>query len=82
MRQETKYYLVGDDEGNSWVENSYEQCSCGSDCMSIDKSEEPCWGEVNAIDEINLGDDWGWVHGCKGHTDYSSYTPFSGPISE
>lgn len=49
---------------------SYEQCSCPSDCYMLDIEEDPnkpCWGEVRAIDEIDWGDDWSWVHACEGH---------------
>lgn len=34
--------------------------------MSEDPGK-PCWGEVSVIDEIDYGDDWGWVHSCQGH---------------
>lgn len=46
-----------------------ESC-CNSDCymLSINKnSDEPCWGAVYTVDEVQLGDELGWIHACKGH---------------
>lgn len=50
--------------------DNYEQCSCGSDCGFMNMFEnEPCWGYVQAVDEITYADDYGWVHMCEGHAD-------------
>lgn len=51
---------------------SYESCGCGSDCMYLDLEQNteatPCWGKVEAADEIDWGDgDYCWVHACEGH---------------
>jgi hypothetical protein len=46
---------------------------CGSDCYSMYSAtpEEPCWGDVEAIDEQCTEDyeDCWWIHGCQGHKD-------------
>jgi hypothetical protein len=51
---------------------------CGDDCFRFD-DKEPCWGDVEVIDEIQIAeDDWGWIHACQGHKtlwhDYHEYT--------
>jgi len=48
-------------------------CSCDAHCLRSDDATEqqPCWGEVDAIDEIpSTDDDWTWLHGCQGHINY------------
>lgn len=60
---------------------SYKRCHCQSDCYMLDINEnanEPCWGEVNAIDEIDWGDgEYSWVHCCEGHWNmYQSNEPY------
>lgn len=52
-----------------------DQCpSCGDPCIYADRPEEgPCEGQVEVVDEVDLGDgDWGWIHTCKKH----KYDPF------
>lgn len=47
---------------------SYKACTCGADCWAEGTNDnEPCWGEVSAIDEWYSEDDYGWIHGCEGH---------------
>ena len=41
---------------------------CGSDCCYEWIDDEPCWGDVEVVDDL---DDVGWVHACKGH--YEKY---------
>lgn len=46
-----------------------ERC-CGADCWGEDwqTPEQPCWGDVRAVDEEAAGDgDYCWVHACEGH---------------
>ncbi len=41
---------------------------CGADCYAEDMYEpEPCWGDVECIDEIYSDDDYTWIHACEGH---------------
>jgi hypothetical protein len=43
---------------------------CNSDCYALDcnkNQDEPCWGDVEVIDEIVYDDDWSWIHACQGH---------------
>lgn len=50
---------------------------CGDDCWAIYRDDEPCWGDVEVIDEVVCGSDWAWVHGCQGHLDQEKpYVPF------
>jgi len=50
------------------VSKSYKKCSCQDDCYALGMHEdEPCWGNVNAIDEVQEWIDWDWVHACQGH---------------
>lgn len=50
------------------MNKTYKKCECGSDCIYFDDNiNEPCWGPVSAIDEVYDGDDWGWIHVCRGH---------------
>ena len=39
---------------------------CGSDCGWADTEGEPCWGEIDVIEEVFDGV---WVHACTGHHD-------------
>jgi len=62
---------------------SYKECHCGADCriLEFNDKEEPCWGEVHAVDEETFGDDWSWIHGCEGHSLYNEpYTQECQPI--
>ena len=46
-------------------------CYCGASCY-FEKSDEPCWGEVEAIDEYYSDDgDYEWIHACQGHKNCS-----------
>lgn len=65
----------------AFIAESYAPSKCcgGVDCWAAEYStaEQPCWGEVSAVAELDLGDgDFCWVHGCEGHTDFpdSTYT--------
>ena len=54
---------------------SYKPCHCGADC-GAGNDTEICWGEVNAVDEWQSEEDWGWIHRCEGHDiDTNKYTP-------
>lgn len=62
-----------------------EPCYCGEPCHVEwrAKPDEPCWGKVHAIEEIEgyEGDYW-FVHGCDGHAEFDRdwkiiYTPES-----
>jgi len=49
---------------------SYTQCHCHGDCFMLGANKnknEPCWGEVVAIDEILDEDESYWIHACEGH---------------
>ncbi len=50
---------------------------CGSPCNGEGTPNEPCYGTIDVIDEMELGeDDWAWVHGCDGHTNWpGAYVP-------
>ena len=55
------------------MENPYKPCDCGVDCDLHEADEnEPCWGSVCAVDEIQFEDDYQWVHACQGHETYST----------
>lgn len=42
---------------------------CSADCHNGYSPERPCWGDVEARDEVSYGDgEWGWVHACEGHS--------------
>jgi hypothetical protein len=45
---------------------SYKPCYCGEECFMLDENTatDPCWGDVDAVDE--LGDSV-FVHACAGH---------------
>jgi hypothetical protein len=55
---------------------------CGADCDLLGcRENEPCWGEVDVVDECcteDYSDCW-WVHACEGHrdtvTDGKAYIP-------
>lgn len=43
---------------------------CGADCNNLgDNPEEPCWGDVEVVDEIYDEDieDYSCLHMCQGH---------------
>ena len=41
---------------------------CNADCTMLDVDDaEPCWGDVEVIDEDWCDEDWWWVHACQGH---------------
>jgi hypothetical protein len=42
---------------------------CGGTCFAQETHEtnEPCWGEVEVVDEEYNGDDYWWIHACEGH---------------
>ncbi len=51
-------------------------CSCGAECGFVydlykkDGRVNPlCTGEVNLIDEVDMGEEWGWesLHYCEYH---------------
>lgn len=53
---------------------------CGASCGMVwdATDEEPCWGEIHAIDEEQtVGEDgevdYYWVHACDGHNHNGSY---------
>jgi hypothetical protein len=50
---------------------SYNPSSCcGAHCFRYKGyPDEPCWGEVEVIEEEMDGDDWWWIHACQGHLD-------------
>lgn len=53
------------------MNNTEKECSsCGATCPFGDE-EDPCEGQVNVIDEIDLGGDcgWAWIHACVKHED-------------
>ncbi len=55
---------------------SYQPCDCKAECSFLDEStpERPCWGPVNAVDEISGPDgEYWWVHACEGHFNFSDY---------
>ena len=42
-------------------------CYCGASCF-FEKSDEPCYGEVETVDETYSEDgDYDWIHACQGH---------------
>lgn len=41
---------------------------CGDHCYAI-HSEDKCWGVVEVVDEEFWGEDYCWVHACRGHED-------------
>lgn len=44
---------------------------CGDDCFKLWDEDEPCWGDVEVIDEQcteDYSDCW-WIHACQGHKD-------------
>ena len=48
--------------------SDYTSCVCGAECCYLGSNEnEPCYGEVNAIEEVEFEDDYSWVHVCIGH---------------
>lgn len=60
---------------------SYRPADCcpGLHCYHGNEAE-PCWGQTEVVDEINWGDDWGWVHACEGHARWEGpYTPSDRP---
>lgn len=50
---------------------------CGANCDLLDcYDDQPCWGEVDVIDEDWTEDDWWWVHACEGHRLYREGTAY------
>lgn len=39
---------------------------CNADCH-LGTVTEPCWGEVEVVDEEYDEQDYYWVHACQGH---------------
>ena len=60
---------------------SYKECHCGGDCFALNfNPHEPCWGDVEAADEVEVDDSSVWIHECQGHAlcygnDGGKYTP-------
>ena len=55
-------------EWDAFIERS---CCPGNECFAVFtypelQGEEPCWGSVRAVEEIDPG---GFVHACSGHVD-------------
>jgi hypothetical protein len=48
-----------------------EPCDCGTKTCDFAKADEPCYGSISAVDEVEVetsdGPDWQWVHACEGH---------------
>jgi hypothetical protein len=42
---------------------------CGADCHYGNIEGEPCWGKVELMDEVAVGDEYLWLHACQGHAD-------------
>lgn len=45
---------------------------CGQLCAGemMPDPNEPCWGKVTAVEEVESGDgDYVWIHSCEGHAD-------------
>ncbi len=47
---------------------------CEADCCFPGTEKEPCWGNVEAVEEEKYTDedgneDWTWIHTCEGHID-------------
>jgi len=51
-------------------------CYCGAPC-SFERDTEPCWGQINAVDE-DYDDDgfYSWIHACEGHRQCSMGGPY------
>lgn len=66
---------------------TYRPCDCGADCYVRDFEEEErdgtCWGEVRAVEELDLGDgDYGLVHACEGHADTCDGVEYISPPTD
>lgn len=50
---------------------------CGSPCAGEGVKDEPCYGTIDVIDEVEVEeDDWQWVHACDGHSNWpGKYIP-------
>lgn len=60
---------------------SYDPDSCcGEHCFAYGREpEEPCWGSVEAVDEVERdGEGWVWIHECRGHEDCQEEGWFEG----
>lgn len=65
---------------------SYRQADCCSttDCNYLSTPNQPCWGQVECVEDYFENDDHYWVHACEGHRggtkycDYGGYTPEPG----
>lgn len=60
---------------SKYKSKSYEQCHCHGDCYMLKENKDnkdstkPCWGEVEAIEELDRGNTDIWIHSCQGHFD-------------
>jgi len=55
-------------------DNTYAECY-----SSFDTRDEPCWGQVNCIDEYKDDEDnWYCIYSCEGHQ-YTGYEPSKHP---
>jgi len=51
-------------------------CYCGAPC-DFEKEDEPCWGDINAVDEVYDDDGYyEWIHACEGHRQCSMGGPY------
>jgi hypothetical protein len=50
-------------------------CYCGAPCDFV-RDDEPCWGDIDVVDEIVYDDDYSWVHACEGHIYCSLGRPY------
>ena len=49
---------------------------CNADCH-LGTETEPCWGEVEVVDEEYDEQDSYWVHACQGHKGLWEHLPYS-----
>lgn len=54
---------------------------CNAECPH-DREDEPCWGEVEVIDEHYTEDDSWWVHACQGHKGVYEGHPYEPEVQE
>ncbi len=53
-------------------------CTCGASCDWEDTGK-PCYGKIEAIEELRSDDDFYWMHACEGHQNMyenKGYIPF------
>lgn len=42
---------------------------CGAPCWAEGSpDQQPCWGDIDVIDEEYDDENHWWIHGCQGHT--------------